>query len=201
MRLSFSSDSNLPTAGASWLAVALMATAIVIAGCGQGKDSNASRTAPGRSTSPIASSGTGGTTTSIAEPWVGLRFSSIPDSVGNFGGDTIVVADTVFSVRFVSSHGRHVLWLARGTGMGPSGAAEWTILAAMEVEPVGDERVFFHDCRLNKKPDPRIIALGLWDDLPLFTRIHRAWRPNIAARRFDEISVAGVDCKNMDHAE
>lgn len=177
------------------------ALAVVVIGCTRGGDSRARAisSSPRDSSSPIF--GAHAVLATWPKSWVGQRFASIPDSVVDFGGDAIDVADTVFGVRFVAFRGQHALWMARGTGKGPSGAAEWTILATLGVEPVGDERVFFHDCRLNKKPDRRIIALGLWDDLPLFTRIRRAWRPNLQSRSFDEISVAGIDCKNTDRGE
>lgn len=136
-----------------------------------------------------------------AIPWNGYRFAKLPDSIAYYGGDTAAVNDTLYNFRDVGAGGQRWLWLSTGRGTGPSGAAEWTVVTAMPVTVVDDERIFFADCRLNAKPDHRIIALGLWDDAPLFKRIHRAWRVDPATRTFNEIPVAGVDCVNTDHGE
>lgn len=71
----------------------------------------------------------------------------------------------------------------------------------MPVRVVDDERIFMAECRKDGTPDHLIVALGLWDDAPLFKRIHRAWRVDPVGRRFDEIPVTGVDCVNTDRGE
>ncbi len=111
-----------------------------------------------------------------------------------------MVADTVFRARSVKSRGNQLLWLQIGAGHGVSGAAEWTVLASLIVPIKGDERIFF-GCRVNKRRVRRLVALGLWEDGPYFTEMHRAWKVNIASRSFDEIPAAGVDCVNSDHGE
>jgi hypothetical protein len=186
-----------------WRFLRVSALVLGAVGCGPGKGPSARNAAVARPDSPAAVAPSAGAaqSTSTSTSWIGQRFKSIPDSIADYGGDTIVVSDTVFGVRFVGFRSHHALWLVKGMGKGPSGAAEWTIVTAMDLEPVDDERVFLGDCRVRKKADRRIIALGLYDDLPWFTRIHREWRANIGTRSFDEIAVAGVDCKNTDRGE
>jgi len=176
----------------------MMAPLILVAGCSDRSQPPPKRIENGAESTHVAASHP---TSESSDPWIGHRYSGFRDSVADYGGDTIVVADSVFRVEYVGVREQHLLWLSRGQGRGPTGAAEWTVLVALPISIVGDERVFLHDCRLNGKQDPRIIALGLWDDLPWFTRIHRAWRPNTAARSFDEIRIAGIDCKNTDRRE
>lgn len=136
-----------------------------------------------------------------AVPWLGFRFANLPDSIPYLAADTVTVNDTTYGWRDVIAGGTRWLWLSIGRGQGPSGAAEWTVVAAMPVTVVDDERIFMAECRKDAKPDHLIVALGLWDDAPLFKRIHRAWRVNPVGRRFDEIPVAGIDCVNTDRGE
>jgi hypothetical protein len=133
--------------------------------------------------------------------WIGQSFSKLPDTVSLYSDDTLMQHDTVYATWHVESRGRQVLWLTIGAGKGDRGAASWTILAEMDVAPREGERVFFSSCRLDKRPDRRVIALGEYEDLPSLTHMRLAWKPNPALRRFDQIPPAGIDCKNANSGE
>ena len=142
----------------------------------------------------------------LPENPVGFAYDELPQEVENLGGAIIggvsfgsdgrPAADTLMAIKHVRHGPREMLWLERLLSESAS-EPRTTVLAVLELPVLASgEAVLYALCRVNGRPDPEIVAVGLERDEEYFRTIRRAWRASRRSERFEETSSQGIDCEN-----
>jgi hypothetical protein len=96
----------------------------------------------------------------------------------------------------MAGESERMVWLEKGLGHEPDGAARWLVVAVLPLPTLGnDEVVLFGDgsCTVGGAYDPEIVAV-VHEGAGAAYRVRSAWRARRAEGRFEPLESELVEC-------
>jgi hypothetical protein len=156
-----------------------------------------------RATAPAASAGAAaGPSSALEAPaFVGLRYEPLPKGISYEGGAVLMGPDgkpSHFALTHVLTPRGNYMWLdSIQPNDGQNQILSRVVRAELHLHPaVGNETLLIGSCEVKGKLDPAVVAFAERAfNARRLTKIHEAWRADVAAGRFDSIPAKDVVCE------